>query len=56
MGPHVILPLAQPDDPTQHVPRVDAHAHADVHTRGLPHLPEGGCGVTSAQPGPLVGP
>lgn len=39
MGPHVVLPLAQPDDTTQHVPRVYAHTHADVHARGLPHLP-----------------
>lgn len=39
MGPHIILPLAEPDDPTQHIPRVDAHTHADVHSCGLTNLP-----------------
>lgn len=56
MGPHVVLPLAQPNDATQHVPRVYAHAHADVHARGLPHLPGDSNRVTSPQPALLWGP
>lgn len=39
MGPHIILPLTEPDDPTQHIPGVDTHTHADVHACGLTHLP-----------------
>lgn len=39
MGPHIILPLAEPDDPTQDIPGVNTHTHADVHSGGLTHLP-----------------
>lgn len=39
MGPHIILPLAEPNDTTQHIPGVNAHTHADVHSCGLTNLP-----------------
>lgn len=52
MGPHIILPLAEPDDPTQHIPRVDTHTHADVHSCGLTHLPGAEQPVTYSSSGP----
>lgn len=41
MWPHVKLPLAKPNNTAEHVARVHAHSHVDIHSCGLPYLPGG---------------
>lgn len=47
--PDVVLPLAQADDAAQHVPRVNADPHVDIHSCGFPHLPGERAGHLSEQ-------
>lgn len=39
IGPHIVLPLAQTQHPTEHTARVQAHTHVQVHLSGLGHRP-----------------
>ena len=37
--PDVILPLAEPEHPAQHPPRVNSHPHVQLHVRRVHHGP-----------------
>lgn len=39
VGPDVVLPLAQPQHPTQHPPRVDANPHVELDVCCIHHRP-----------------
>lgn len=51
VGPHVVLPLAQPQHPTQHPPCVDADPHVELDVCSIHHRPEnvGRCSWTFMQ-------
>ena len=42
IGPDVVLPLEEAEDAAEDAPRVDAHAHVQLHVGRLHHVAEAG--------------
>ena len=42
VGPDVVLPLEEAEDAAEDAPRVDAHAHVQLHVGRLHHVAEAG--------------
>lgn len=53
VGPHIVLPLAQAQDPTEDPPGVQPHTHVQIHLSGLSHGPAANMD-TGCRAGPVV--
>lgn len=39
MGPDIILPLLEPNNAAEHIPRVHSNTHVNVHASRISHFP-----------------